>query len=71
MEKPGRRIEADVVRDVEEMADVRPKFVLVGSQSTTCSICSWLHVTQAAMNSILLSGIYPLGQEIPLSVESN
>lgn len=53
------------------MADVRPKFVLVGSQGTTCSICSWLPVTQAAMNSVLLSAICPLGQEIPLSGEQN
>lgn len=53
------------------MADVRPKFVLVGSQGTTCSICSWLPVTQAAMNSVLLSAIYPLGQEIPFSGEQN
>lgn len=71
MVKPGRRIEAHVVRDEDGMADVRPRFVLVGSQGTTCSICSWLHVTQAAVNSILLSGIHPLGQEIPLSGEEN
>lgn len=53
MEKPGRRIEGDVVRDEEEMADARPKFVLVRSQGTTCSICSWQHVTQGAVNSII------------------
>lgn len=71
MEKPGRRIGAHVVRDEDGMADVRPKSVLVGSQGTTCSICSWLCVTQAAVNSALLSAIYPLGQEIPLSEEEN
>lgn len=71
MEKAGRRVEADVVSDEEEMADVRPQFVLVGSWDTTCSICSWLHVAQAAANSVFLSGIHPLGQEIPLSAEEN
>lgn len=53
------------------MADVRPKFVLVESQGTTCSICSCLPLTQAAMNSLFLSSIYPLGQEIPLLAEEN
>lgn len=53
------------------MADVRPKFVLVESQGTTCSICSCLPLTQAAMNSLFLSSIYPLGQEIPLLAEKN